>query len=861
MAKRQSDRTARTGDNKGGAAAPGAQRRQRRLRVESLEPRILMSATWVDAETGMAAEEAAHVDADAAARLTTAANNTVRVGGSDDVIAGQGGNDNLYGGAGSDILFGGVGNDKLYGEAGNDRLFGGAGTDTVDGGDGADVLAGGDGNDTLYGRAGSDRLYGEAGDDKLYGGTEDDELNGDAGRDTLYGEAGNDILRGGADNDTLDGGTGDDLLHGGAGNDVLKGNTGFDTITYHDAASAVRVDLTVTSAQNTGGGGTDTISTVEGAVGSDHGDTFAFSKAASGGVYRVDGGDGNDTLDLSRYARNKVAFSSMHDGRPDDAGTATVDLGSGRSFRVEYSNLESVRFSDGIVETADVAHAPTLAVDATAEGVEDGAVSLDIRAGLTDSDERLSIRIAGVPEGASLSAGTRLEDGSWSLTADQLDGLGLALAPDSDADFDLRVTATSTTARGAIAVAESVIHVDVAGVADVPTLSVSDAAGSEDAPVQLEIGAALRDADGSESLAIRIAGVPEGATLSAGTQLEDGTWLLSPGDLTGLTLAPAANMSGEFDLTVVASSSEASNASAASTARLLHVSIAGVADAPTLDVGNITAQAGEPVALSIGSALGDLDGSERLTITLRGLPESAVLSAGALQPDGSWVLGAGDLEGLRLTTPDGSAEDFTISVTATAIETDGSTRSVDAQIGVTVMSASLPPDAAVAAWLDGSLSAGAPMPSAQAAAGVLATAPEVRSAAAPAAVREIVEQSLESEFIPGLAPGQLELVVSDLGAQPQPPAGALGSRTDDLARSGAAGRSFAEVFASGTPIVGTALGGSPEAESHASEAGSDVRDGGFAAAVWGLFRSLGGVKTRDALDEEQSAAARARAGR
>ncbi len=856
MAKRQGDRAEKTESKATTKAGGSPPRRRRRLQVESLEPRILMSAAWVDAETGMAAEEAAHVDSDAAAALTSAANNTVRAGGADDVIAGQAGNDSLYGRGGDDILFGGVGNDRLYGEDGNDRLFGGAGTDTVDGGNGNDLLAGGDGNDTLYGRAGTDVLHGEAGDDRLYGGTENDELHGGDGADRLYGENGDDVLRGGEGNDTLDGGAGNDLLHGGAGNDVLKGNTGVDTVTYHDASSAVRVDLTVTTAQNTGGGGTDTISTVEGVVGSDHDDTFAFSKAANGKVYTVDGGDGNDTLDLSKFARSKVSFSSMHGGQPDDAGTATVDLGSGRSFRVDYSHLESIRFSDGVVATADIAHAPTLSLDPAASGIEDGSVTLDIRAGLTNPDERLQVQISGVPEGASLSAGVRLVDGTWSLTSDQLSGLSLTPAPDSDADFDLRVTATSTTARGASAVTESTIHVDVSAVADAPMLTLSDASGSEDAAIPLEISAALRDADGSESLQIRIAGVPEGASLSAGAQLEDGTWLLSQRDLAGLTLTPAANMSGEFDLTVVASSTEASNAAAASTASHLHVVVGGVADDPTLEVGGITARAGEAVALPIRAALADLDGSESLTIVVRGLPEGAVLSAGALQPDGSWLLRAGDLDGLRLTPPENTAEDFAITVTATAGEAGGSTRSVTAMLDVTVMSAGLPPDAAVAAWLDGSLGQGASAPAVpvQPSSEPFASAPaqELRESAVLDPVQGIVEASLSSEFIPGLEPGQLELVASDLGAQA--PAGAImAERTAELMRSGAAGRSFSAVFASETPILT-----SPEApqqnEGSESRAETVARDGTFAATFWGLVRSLGGVKTRDAVDEDQSAA-------
>ena len=51
--------------------------------------------------------------------------------------------------------------------------------------------------------------------------------------------------------------------------------------------------------------------------------------------------------------------------------------------------------------------------------------------------------------------------------------------------------------------------------ADAPTLELADAAGTEDQPIALDIGASLTDA--SETLSVTISGVPQGATLSAGS--------------------------------------------------------------------------------------------------------------------------------------------------------------------------------------------------------------------------------------------------------------------------------------------------------------------------------------------------------
>ena len=135
------------------AKAKGRQPRKAEGKIEALEQRILLSATWVDADTGEMLDGA--TDADDA---FTGTHHTDKVDGEggDDILSGLAGNDHLHGGTGNDQLFGGVGNDHLFGEDGDDVLTGDAGNDRLDGGDGDDVLTGGAGNDRLDGGAGID---------------------------------------------------------------------------------------------------------------------------------------------------------------------------------------------------------------------------------------------------------------------------------------------------------------------------------------------------------------------------------------------------------------------------------------------------------------------------------------------------------------------------------------------------------------------------------------------------------------------------------------------------------------------------------------------------------------------------------
>jgi serralysin len=113
-----------------------------------------------------------------------------------------------------------------------------------------------------------------------------------AGNDSLFGGGGNDWLAGQAGNDTLHGDDGDDNLFGGSGNDVLDGGAGFDTAWYNDASSAVVVSLDQAGPQNTGGGGIDTLVSIEFLTGSRFNDTLT----GDDGYNTIWGGAGNDTI-------------------------------------------------------------------------------------------------------------------------------------------------------------------------------------------------------------------------------------------------------------------------------------------------------------------------------------------------------------------------------------------------------------------------------------------------------------------------------------------------------------------------------------------------------------------------------------
>ncbi len=92
----------------------------------------------------------------------------------------------------------------------------------------------------------------------------------------------------------------------------------------------------------------------------------------------------------------------------------------------------------------------------------------------------------------------------------------------------------------------------------------------------LDITATLADTDGSETLSVlTIAGVPDGASLSAGTDNGGGTWTLTPDDLANLVLRVPGSFVGEITLTVTATAIEQATGETAATSGDLIVKVLG----------------------------------------------------------------------------------------------------------------------------------------------------------------------------------------------------------------------------------------------------------------------------------------------
>lgn len=176
----------------------------------------------------------------------------------------------------------------------------------------------------------------------------------------------------------------------------------------------------------------------------------------------------------------------------------------------------------------------------------DQAFELNISSDLVDTDgsETLNITVTGLPEDAKLSNGTQNDDGSWTLTSDQLEGLTVMPAPGSFEDFTITVTATSIEGDAAASSASMSVSIPIDMVEGVspPSIDVNDAAGIEDNAIALEL-----DVESDASTDIFISGLPDGAFLSAGDDQGNGVWQLTQDDLNNLTITPPGDFSGEIN--------------------------------------------------------------------------------------------------------------------------------------------------------------------------------------------------------------------------------------------------------------------------------------------------------------------------
>jgi Ca2+-binding RTX toxin-like protein len=153
------------------------------------------------------------------------------------------------------------------------------------------------------------------------------------------------LLRNTAQAELLQGSLGNDTIVAGA-DDTLSGGLGRDTATYGFATTPVAVDLRLTNAQETGGGGRNTLGGIENLIGGRAadaltGDDLANHLAGNEGDDRLDGNGGDDTLEGGAGADTLAGGAGNDTYTVDNVGDRVIEASGAGTDLV----LSSVSFS------------------------------------------------------------------------------------------------------------------------------------------------------------------------------------------------------------------------------------------------------------------------------------------------------------------------------------------------------------------------------------------------------------------------------------------------------------------------------------------------------------------------------------
>lgn len=245
---------------------------------------------------------------------------------------------------------------------------------TIEGTAGEDDLDGTTGADVIQAWAGNDDVFGDEGDDMICLGDGNDVGDGGSGADTVYGEDGDDDLDGGNDTDadTLDGGDGTDRAAFTSATADLTMDLGAQSVTGHGSDTLVSIENAL------GGSGDDTITGTAGSetLGGGPGDDTIFPV---GGADVVDGGgtdDGRDVLDTDWEADGATAGDPVEiEIGVFTAGTLWYEFGASGADPSGYSLFDTTVTITAPAESAADPIELTFTIDSTELG---GVAAADV---------------------------------------------------------------------------------------------------------------------------------------------------------------------------------------------------------------------------------------------------------------------------------------------------------------------------------------------------------------------------------------------------------------------------------------------------------------------------------------------------
>ena len=419
---------------------------------------------------------------------------------------------------------------------------------TINGTSSNDGLVGGSGNDTInLGTDGEDYAQGGAGDDTITGANSssdstDDRIDGGAGNDTLISSnASGDLLIGGAGNDTAHGNGGNDLyvMEIGGGQDTFHGGSGMDQVLL------MGPDGQITDINDI------TITMTSGSYSVNNG-VAEFSSGATGTITLSDGSslsfDGVEKLQFNEHFQyddnweNVFVAQSNGDtitGNVSGDGNYFGSVGNDTITGMSNEDYVSAGAGDDVINTgADE--------DIVVAGSGNDTVN-------TGSENDMLIGGAGDD---TMDGGSGTDTAVFDGNRDQY-----MVTRNSDGSYQVKDLVVGRDGTDTIANVERFQFADQtvnSGSLLSTNPSNSQAVGSETV-FDLDISASMIGADASDSLsAITVTGLPDGVTLSNGTENADGSWTVEEYELDGLSVRVPDSVTADFSLNVSATAADSS---------------------------------------------------------------------------------------------------------------------------------------------------------------------------------------------------------------------------------------------------------------------------------------------------------------
>jgi hypothetical protein len=264
--------------------------------------------------------------------------------------------------------------------------------------------------------------------------------------------------------------------------------------------------------------------------------------------------------------------------RPDATGTVALHRESGEPAAIDEL-AAALGFEDdassgrGAAPPPDAAAvAPEVAPASDAQSITPLALPLCFRPPLDAASDRTRIAVVylrGLPEAASLTAGSANGDGGWMLSAEDLEQVALLL-PEGEMPAEVVLHATAIVIEDQDGAMATVTQEVVAAAAP---------AAAEPIVLPLELADLLADCGGRPD-AVLVGGVPADAQLSAGRFDPGlGAWVVRPAQTDGLALRLAPPPPGRLTLKVTVVAIERPSGRTNAVTRLIDLAVAPVAGA------------------------------------------------------------------------------------------------------------------------------------------------------------------------------------------------------------------------------------------------------------------------------------------